>query len=57
MFDLLCGMKTQLLDYETNIPLSDLENRISGNLEGTLSLRKCEGDNGGTAVVNLQVNS
>jgi len=49
-------IKTQLLDRETSVPLSDLEIRISGNLETTLSLVRFEGDNGRSATVNLQVN-
>lgn len=49
-------MKTQLLDYGTSIPLSGLEYRGSGNLEKALSLVNWDGDSGGSATVNLQMN-
>lgn len=49
-------MKTQLFDYGTSIPLSNLEYRSSGNLEKTLSPVRWDSDSGGSATVNLQMN-
>lgn len=55
MFDLQCGIKTQLLMklmkswiMKKSIPFSDLQYRISGNLEKILSLQRCRGDSGGS---------